>query len=85
MDQNRFQLLASALDRKGASLPCPRCGNSQFQIVGESVISIQEDPAVFQVGGPGIPSVVVGCAKCGCLFHHATNLLLDSETKEQGK
>jgi len=85
MDQTRFQLLANALEQKGASLPCPRCGGNKFQIVGESIISIQEDPAVFRIGGPGIPSVIVGCSKCGCLFHHATNLLLDSATKEQVK
>ena len=83
MDKNRFDLIAKALEREAVTRPCPRCGNSQFQIVGEGLISIQTDPTVFTIGGPGIPTVIVGCSKCGCLFQHATNLLL--ETKSQGQ
>ena len=84
MDKERFDRYAKALESEGAMQPCPRCGNRQFQIVGESSITLQTDPNVIQLGGPGIPAVIVGCSKCGCLFEHAINLLLKRQPKEVG-
>ena len=77
MDKARFEKLAAALNREGATRPCPRCGNNEFQIVGETFLNLQQDPNAITLGGPGVPAVMVGCSKCGCLFQHAVNLLLE--------
>jgi hypothetical protein len=66
-------------------MPCPRCGGNEFQIVGESLIVLQDDPSVVRIGGPSIPVVLIGCSRCGCMFQHAVNLLLDDKTKEAGQ
>ena len=75
MDQKRLNDLVKALTDKGVNKPCPRCGNSKFNIVGETNISLQENPNVFSVGGPSIPTVIVACDHCGYITQHATVLL----------
>lgn len=61
---------------KGVSLPCPRCGNARFSLVGEAhivlspdgkprnLLSIAEMPAT-------IPVIIIGCDNCGFLIQHA--------------
>ena len=71
--------VGSKLKEKGALLPCPRCGQPKFQIVGESQIiltspstplnmltlpSITDIPSYVQV-------VIIGCENCGYLIQHA--------------
>lgn len=75
MDQKRLNELVIALTAKGVSRPCPRCGNSKFSIIGETNIPLQEDPSVFAVGGPSIPTVIVACDSCGYITQHATMVL----------
>lgn len=75
MDQDRKNKVIAALESRAASLPCSRCGNVQFEIVGESIISLQSDPNVFSIGGPSIPAVIVGCTKCGHVWQHALGSL----------
>ena len=77
MDKERFEKFAAALNREGVTHPCPRCGNKEFQIVGETFVNLQDNPNQMVLGGPGIHAVIVGCSKCGCLFQHAVNLLLE--------
>lgn len=71
MDQSRLNLAISKLNAKGVNKPCPRCGTARFNIVGESSISLQENPGVFQVGGPSIPTIIVACDHCGYITQHA--------------
>jgi len=69
------------LKEKGAQLPCPRCGKSQFHIIGESVISVftkqsgwarlnPQSLAAFYpspVESSSIPIIIIGCDNCGYL------------------
>ena len=71
MDQNRLNQCIQALNSKGVKNPCPRCGNHKFSILGESLISIQSDPGVISLGGPGVPTIIVACENCGYVTQHA--------------
>jgi uncharacterized Zn finger protein len=75
MDQNRLNELVKALTAKGVNKPCPRCGNIKFSVVGETNIPLQDDPNVFAIGGPSIPTVIVACDSCGYITQHATMVL----------
>ena len=59
------------LQEKGARGNCPRCGNSAFDLIGESFISIQENPGTLVIGGPLIPVFVTACTRCGFVSQHA--------------
>ena len=75
MDQDRRNKVIAALEARGAKLPCSRCGHSQFEIVGGTTLPLQNDPNVLSIGGPSIPTVIVGCSKCGHVWHHALGSL----------
>lgn len=68
--------IIKALTERGASLPCPRCGNDAFTLLdGYFNQVIQEDPKGIVLGGRTIPSVVVACNRCGYLAQHALGVL----------
>ena len=71
MEQKRLEQIVQALTAKGVNKPCPRCGNPKFSVVGETNIPLQEDPNVFAIGGPAIPTIIVACDKCGYITQHA--------------
>jgi len=71
MDQDKKEKLAQALHEKGVKLPCPRCGAANFEVVGQSVIPLNDNPAVFSVGGPAVPVGIVACSNCGFITLHA--------------
>jgi hypothetical protein len=71
MDQDRKNKVIAALQARDAKLPCSRCGHNQFEIVGETILPIQTNPNVLSIGGPSIPTVIVGCSKCGHVWQHA--------------
>ena len=71
MEKQRLDAVISALTAKSVTAPCSKCGNPHWEVVGESYISINEDPNVFVVGGPVIPTVLVACNRCGFLTQHA--------------
>ena len=71
MDQSRREAIAAALNGKGASKPCSRCGGTQLEIVGETLVPIQEQPGTLVIGGPSILTVIVACTKCGHIWQHA--------------
>lgn len=75
MDQDRRNKVIAALEARGAKLPCSRCGHNQFEIVGETILPLQSDPNVLSIGGPSIPTVIVGCSKCGYVWQHALGSL----------
>jgi len=70
MEQNRLNECIDALNSKGVSLPCPRCTSSRFSVVGESFISINDDPNTVTIGGPSIPTILVSCDNCGYITQH---------------
>lgn len=71
MTPDRQDKAIAALRTKGVNRPCPRCGAPKFSVVGETSISLQENPSVFSVGGPSIPTVLVACDNCGYITQHA--------------
>lgn len=78
------QKIAQALMERGATLPCPRCGNSDFTLVdGYFGNSIMPDWKGIFLGGQQIPCAVLVCTKCGYLSQHALgvlDLMKDQET-----
>jgi hypothetical protein len=77
MDINKIdhEKIIRALEVRGATLPCSRCGNNSFDIISTAHIPLQNSPNTIMVGGPSIPAVYVGCNKCGALTTHALNVL----------
>lgn len=75
MEQGRLDEYINALKVKGVNAPCSRCRSNFFDIVGESIVSIQEKPGVVSIGGPSIPVVLVICQQCGNLTMHAQGSL----------
>lgn len=72
MDKQRLDNIVAALNTKGVTLPCPRCGKRKFSVIGESSILIQDDPNTYSIGGPGIPTAIVACDNCGYVTQHST-------------
>jgi predicted nucleic-acid-binding Zn-ribbon protein len=80
MDKNKQEQVISALKEKGAILPCPRCRNAEFEIIGEGMIRISLEgserlTSVFQPINPEVPVVLVSCTNCGYIAQHARRLL----------
>ena len=71
MDSTKQTRIINALKAKQVHLPCPRCGQPKFSVVGETIISLQNDPNVISIGGPSIPTVIVACDNCGYITQHA--------------
>lgn len=71
MDQKRLNEVVEALTSKGVNVPCSRCETVKFSVVGEALILLQEDPNVFAIGGPSIPTIIVACDNCGYITQHA--------------
>lgn len=68
--------IVEALESRGAKLPCPRCGNTQFVLVdGYFAHSLQHNLSSYSLGGPAIPVAVVACQRCGFLAEHAIGAL----------
>jgi hypothetical protein len=44
VNKEREQVIIAALQANGINKPCPRCGNSAFQLLGEALIGLNEDP-----------------------------------------
>ena len=72
MEQARLDQVVQALQKKGVNKPCSRCGHLRFSVVGETQITLQENPAAFVIGGPSIPAVIVACDNCGYITQHAS-------------
>lgn len=85
--QEQQNKIIAALEQRGAKLPCPRCGNGNFALVGGYFNQVlQTELTGFTLGGPSIPSAVVACTKCGFLAQHALGALgLLPSAEEQKK
>jgi predicted nucleic-acid-binding Zn-ribbon protein len=79
MDQFRKQEIIARLTEKGATEPCPRCRNPQFELLGEASIPFEEEdrsflkPLVPKLSA--IPVIILACNKCGYITYHAEGIL----------
>ena len=72
----RKQQITKALHERGATKPCPRCGNDTFTLVdGYFLQNVQAELETIRFGGQTVPSVAVVCMQCGFISHHALALL----------
>lgn len=81
--------IIDTLDKKGARLPCPRCGNNQFTLLdGYFNQTLQTSLGGLVIGGPSVPSAVVACSRCGYMAQHALGalgLLPEKPSTEEGE
>ena len=76
ISDEKKQEIIKALEERGAKLPCPRCGNQSFTLIGGYFNqTIQTDLKGMALGGPSVPSVVVVCKRCGYLSQHALGVI----------
>ncbi len=74
--EKQREVIIKALEARGATRPCPRCGSERFSIVdGYSIHFIQDQLGSVRIGGPNVPTVVVACLKCGWIAEHALGAL----------
>lgn len=60
------------LEKRGAKLPCHRCGQKSFTIIDQySNFIIQENTQGVVLGGTTIPIILVACTNCGAITPHA--------------
>ncbi len=71
MEQEKKEKIAVALRDKGVKLPCPRCASANFEVVGQTLLPLNENPNVVNLGGPAIPAAIVACSNCGFITLHA--------------
>jgi hypothetical protein len=79
--------ITKALEAKGATRPCERCGNSNFTLLEEfSGLNLQKDFGTVSLGGPSVPAAIIICTNCGNITLHALGALglLPKERKEGG-
>jgi len=70
MEPTRLHQVVHALKSKGVSLPCPRCHQPKFSVVGETDVQLHRQRP--NIVGPSIPAVVVACNSCGYITQHAS-------------
>jgi uncharacterized Zn finger protein len=76
MDKQRQEQVIIALKEKGATHACPRCGNLEFEVIGEAGIPLSPARGYMWSGPtPEIPVVLVSCSNCGYIAQHAMRLL----------
>jgi ribosomal protein S27AE len=77
MDQNAKQQIIAELEKRGATAPCPRCGNSNFILMDGFLNNPLQTELTGSLilGGPTVPSIVTVCSKCGFMSQHALGAL----------
>ena len=86
LSEEKKQKIIMALENRGATRPCPRCGNNSFTLLdGYFNQTIQTELKGLVIGGPSVPSVVVACNRCGLLNQHALGVLglLEGEEEQE--
>lgn len=61
--------IIKALDDKGASKPCPRCGYTKLGLIDES-------GNIALANGRTLPFAIVFCKNCGLIFEHVLATLV---------
>lgn len=72
LDERQRAWIIEQLNARGTKHPCPRCGNSQFNLL-DSLVSIGQN--IGFGGGAAIPAVVCFCTRCGFIAPHALGVL----------
>jgi len=88
MNDTEKKEIIELLQKKGAMQSCPRCSNTNFELIdGYLNQYIQNEfRHGMAIGGPSIPSVVVVCNKCGFMSQHALGALnLLSPKRKEGE
>jgi predicted nucleic-acid-binding Zn-ribbon protein len=77
MDKARQEQVIIALKEKGATQPCPRCNNLEFEILGETQLQIFGRPPLFGLPAPHLyaPVVLISCKRCGYIAQHSKGVL----------
>lgn len=75
MIEERKLKIAEALKEKGVTLPCPRCSGLNFEVVDQTVLSINDNLNMISLGGQSVPAALVACSNCGFITFHALGLL----------
>ncbi len=79
MTPEQAREVIEALSTRGATRPCPRCGNAQFTLLEGFFNQPLSGDLTAASGtfsnGPTVPSVVTACARCGFLSQHALGVL----------
>lgn len=88
ISESQKKKIIEALEKRKARLPCPRCGNQSYSLLGGYFNQpIQTELGGLVIGGPSVPSVVVVCNQCGFMSQHALGalgLLPESESSKAG-
>jgi hypothetical protein len=75
LSQRQKTRIIEELQRRGAVLPCSRCGTKDFTLT-DGLGSIHlGDGKTFVLGGPVVPTVMVICVNCGALYPHVLGVL----------
>lgn len=74
MEDNNSKIL-KALEIK-VKEPCPRCKTIDFEFIGQTLVALNMNPNVLQIGGPSISAAIITCLNCGFISLHAINPLL---------
>ncbi len=75
MNLQHKEAIIKALEEKNVSLPCPRCNSSNFQVIGQTTLSMSENPRVVSLGGAVTPAALITCSQCGFITLHALGAL----------
>jgi predicted nucleic-acid-binding Zn-ribbon protein len=76
MTQEDKDRIIEKLNERGATLPCPRCGNVNFVLLdGYFTQPISNQIGTIVLGGPTVPAVVVACNRCGYMSSHALGVI----------
>lgn len=71
MEQGRLAQIIKVLQERGVKQPCARCGTSNFEVVGETMIPLNDDPRIIRLPGPTVPAIMLACKNCGDITFHA--------------
>ena len=86
MDSPTTETLIQALEKAGAKLPCPRCGQGEFSILEGTSAIPSGSQAVGTINfGQVLPVALVACNHCGFIMQHALGILglLNNECKNE--
>lgn len=76
LSEEQRRLIANALEERGATNPCPRCGNENWHVLeGYFTHPLTASTRELRLGGPAVPVAVVICTKCGFVSEHALGAL----------
>ena len=66
------QDVSKALAQRGATLPCPRCGDNNWSVLDAYITHLlTQDVENITLGGPILPTAGVICTRCGFLAEHS--------------